>query len=102
MKYILISFSFVILLGCSSSDIKIAFVSAPEMYSEATHIHITNDEGTNEVKLTNGDAGNSSPCWSPDNEKSLLFQTVTDLKTFILCIQTDQNLQELHLLNFLN
>ena len=69
MKYFLISFSFVILLGCSSSDIKIAFVSAPELYSEATHIHITNDEGTNEVKLTNGDAGNSSPCWSPDNEK---------------------------------
>ena len=69
MKYILISFSFVILLGCSSSDIKIAFVSAPEMYSEATHIHITNDEGTNEVQLTNGDARNSSPCWSPDNEK---------------------------------
>ena len=69
MKYFLISFSFVILLGCSSSDIKIAFVSAPELYSEATHIHITNDEGTNEVKLTNGDALNSSPCWSPDNEK---------------------------------
>ena len=69
MKYFLISFSFVILLGCSSSDIKIAFVSAPELYSEATHIHITNDKGTNEVKLTNGDALNSSPCWSPDNEK---------------------------------
>ena len=69
MKYFLISFSFVILLGCSSSDIKIALVSAPELYSEATHIHLTNDEGTNEVKLTNGNALNSSPCWSPDNEK---------------------------------
>jgi len=69
MKYLFITLTLVILIGCSSSGIKIAFVSGSGLYSESTHIHVANSDGTNEVQLTNGNSQNSSPCWSPDNEK---------------------------------
>ena len=82
MRYLIIILALLVLMSCSSSGNKIAFVSGPELYSDFTHIHVVNSDGTGEVALTNGDSKNSSPCWSPEARKSLLLLRVMGVKKF--------------------